>query len=73
MGVKSDMLIDLREDYAFFRDARRALLSGAQEYTIGPRSVTKADLGVVNSEYVRLQKEMLRYGKGVRVKRVVFL
>lgn len=46
--------------------ARLAIITGAQSYTIGSRSLTRADLGVINSEIARLGGE-----QGTRVRRIV--
>lgn len=46
--------------------ARLAIVTGAQSYTIGSRSLTRADLGTINSEIARLSGE-----QGTQIRRIV--
>lgn len=40
---------------AALRKAQLAIVTGAQSYSIGGRSLTRADLGLINSEIARLE------------------
>ena len=55
-----------REYYEALKRARIAVVSGAQSYRIGSRSVTKADLKYINDELARLEGSQT-----MRVRRVV--
>ena len=46
-----------REYLDALKSARLAIVTGAQSYSIGSRSVTKADLKYINDEIARLTGE----------------
>lgn len=69
MSIKQD----LEEEYEQLKKARKAILEGAQEYSIGTRMLQRADLGDINARIRELQQMLLRYGKGIRVRKVVFI
>jgi len=48
------------------RTARLNIITGAQSYSIGGRSLTRADLGTINSEISRLEG-----AQAMRLRRVV--
>lgn len=58
MSEQSPRLIKLKEQLAEIEDAISAILSGAQEYRIGSRSIRRVDLSVLYGERNRLEKEI---------------
>lgn len=44
-----------KEYLVALRKARLAIVTGAQSYSIGGRSLSRADLGTINSEISRLE------------------
>ena len=72
MGIKQDIYDDMLAEYELFKEARRRVLQVGQTYKIGQREVSYADLQWINSEIKRLQQELLRFGKGIRIKKVTF-
>jgi hypothetical protein len=53
--------------------AETAILQGAQSYSIGNRTLSRADLGRIASEIQRLETEILQLDRGgaIRIQRVV--
>ena len=46
---------DNKEYLAALKKAHMAIVSGAQSYSIGSRSLTRADLKTINAEIARLE------------------
>jgi hypothetical protein len=64
---------ELETDLAAFKAARDAILSGAQSYSIGGRSLTRANLDTILKEISRLEARIDRVGRSGRaVKAPVF-
>lgn len=53
-----ERLTSLNSQLLEVRSAITAILSGAQEYRIGSRSVRRPDLGLLYEERTRLEKEI---------------
>ncbi len=68
-----ERLDELRQQLIEVRNAISAILSGAQEYKIGNRSVKRPDLNALYGERNRLEQEIrsLESGQGM-FKRVYF-
>jgi len=58
MSEQSKRLIKLREQLQEIESAISAIISGAQEYRIGSRSLKRADLTILYRERDRLEKEI---------------
>jgi hypothetical protein len=73
MSWYTERLADLKEEYAALRARKLAILNGAQEYTVGPRSKTNADYWDVCRSLDMLSKEISTMERrGIRVRKVVF-
>lgn len=53
--------------------AEAAILAGAQSYSMGDRTVTRADLKAIQDTLLRLQNDVIKLsrGGGIRIQRVV--
>ncbi|WP_409176652.1 hypothetical protein [Brevibacillus fortis] len=62
-----ERLARLREQLEQLNKAILAIQNGAQEYSIGPRRIKKADLGLLYKERDRLEREIevLESGGGI--------
>jgi len=69
-----DKLEFLKERLSNYLQAERAILTGAQSYMLGDRSLTRADLKQIRAEIDQLIVEInVSESNQGRVKRVVFL
>jgi hypothetical protein len=70
--AKIQRLTELKEELLLYKNARRAIITGAQSYSLGSRSVTKVNLRDLQREIDRLEDEIaaIESPKG-RFKRVV--
>ena len=59
-----ERLTQLNSELTQVRAAITAILSGAQEYRIGSRSLRRADLGLLYTERTRLEKEIAEIENG---------
>ncbi|GIO33116.1 hypothetical protein J2TS6_42570 [Paenibacillus albilobatus] len=59
-----ERLAQLNSELTQVRAAITAILSGAQEYRIGSRSLRRADLGLLYTERTRLEKEIAEIENG---------
>lgn len=68
-------LQDLEDLFAAYLEAEKTIVSGGQEYTIGDRTLQRADLGFIQRERRRIAGEIakLQAGRGVRTQRVVVI
>ena len=77
MTTKSDILSDRLTSVATrlvkYKAAEDAILDGAQSYSIGSRTLTRADLRNITTMITRLEAEQLKLlnGGAIRVQRVV--
>lgn len=58
MSDGNERIIKLREQLKEIESAISAIISGAQEYRIGTRSLRRADLTILYRERDRLEKEI---------------
>lgn len=70
---QTDRLATSKTRLAAYILAEQAILNGAQSYSIGNRTLTRADLDVIRTEIDRLQSEILKLSRGgaMRIQRVV--
>lgn len=73
MTIKSDLLAQTKERLLSYMTAESQILKGAQSYSIGSRTLTRADLDSIRTEIRQLQKDAmnLERGGGIRIQRVV--
>lgn len=71
MPTKAEILAKKEARWTLYCTAEEKILSGAQSYEIGTRSFTMADLGEIKKTIQRLEAELIRWGKGFRVRRAV--
>lgn len=66
-------LVQLEELQAEYFKAEKAILCGGQEYTIGDRTLKRADLRWVQQQRKQIAAEIckLKAGRGARFQRVV--
>lgn len=59
--------------YALYLAAEAAIVGGAQSYSIGNRTLSRADLDVLRKEIDLLEKKLIKLGRGgaIRLQRVV--
>jgi SMC interacting uncharacterized protein involved in chromosome segregation len=67
-----EKLSQLKEELAEVQAAIRAILTGAQEYSIANRSLKRADLSTLYAERDRLQKEIDALESGTGMFRKVY-
>lgn len=69
----SQILIDKRAERLKYIVAQEAILDGAQSYSIGNRSLTRADLEFIAGRIDKLTTEImtLQRGNKIKVQRVV--
>ena len=74
MSHKSELLLQYKERLAAYMAAEVQILKGAQSYSIGNRTLTRADLEAIQKEIRQLNKDIgtLERGGNVRIRRVVF-
>ena len=77
-NTSQEYLTDLRIRYNLYKTAETAIINGAQEYTIGDRTLRRADLKIISEEIRRLVQEIGKVEQqiadgtsGVRVQRVI--
>lgn len=70
-----DYLSDLHELYGEYLAAEKLILKTGQEYTIGDRTLRRADLGKIRKERALIANQIakLEAGKGIRTQRVVMI
>lgn len=70
--TNEEYINDLRDLYVEYVAAEKAILKGGQEYTIGDRTLTRADLRYVQSQKKKLFNEIAKMeaGKGLRSQRI---
>lgn len=70
---RSELLQDLKTRYAAYITAEQQILSGAQSYSIGDRTLTRADLAEIQKQLEELPKKILKLqrGAGIRTQRVL--
>ena len=51
---------ELRKELKLYKDARDAILTGAQSYTINGRSLSRADLRAIEDSIARLETRIAR-------------
>ena len=63
---------DLEDLFSAYLAAEKAILNGAQEYTIGDRTLRRADLVFIQKERKKLANDIAKLdaGKGIRSQRV---
>lgn len=68
----ADYINDLRDLYVEYVAAEKAILKAGQEYTIGDRTLTRADIRYVQGEKKKLFNEICKMeaGKGLRSQRI---
>lgn len=66
-------LVQTQERLALYLQAERAILDGAQSYSIGNRTLTRADLRVIRDQIQKLNSDCMKLSRGstIRVRRVV--
>ncbi len=71
--TRTEKLEQTQERLALYLQAERAILAGAQSYSIGNRTLTRADLRVIRDQIQRLNSDCMQLarGAGIRVQRVV--
>ena len=72
--MSSTRLEIAKERLALYYDAEKAILRGAQSYSIGSRNLTRADLSKVQDKIKELEAEvraLSKRGKTRRVARIV--
>jgi hypothetical protein len=72
MPTKAQMLTQKDKLWGKYNAAIEKILDGAQEYEIGTRKFTMADMGELQDALSKIEKEILRYGGGIRVKTAVY-
>jgi len=73
MTVRSELLQQSKDRLLAYMNAESTILKGAQSYSIGSRTLTRADLDSIRAEIRRLQKDCLALERGgnIRIQRVV--
>ena len=73
MTTISDTLTQTRSRLSAYLLAEQAILSGAQSYSIGNRSLTRADLESIRKMITKLTSECLQLERGnkIKIQRVV--
>jgi len=71
--IMSDRLALTKTRLAAYIQAEAAILGGAQSYSIGNRTLTRADLGIIADYITRLQMDLnkLTRGGALRIQRIV--
>lgn len=66
-------ITNIETRYNKYVAAEAAILDGAQSYTIGNRTLTRADLKWISQQIEKLYNQLLKYtaGKGPRVQNVI--
>ena len=77
MATKAEIiatrLTEISERLTLYKNAEETILQGAQSYSIGNRTLTRADLNQISRIIEKLEKEQLKLNGGgaVRLQRVV--
>ena len=64
MTTIAQLIIDKTTRYDKYIAAEDAILSGAQSYSIGNRTLTRADLANVQNMIKRLETDLIKLGRG---------
>jgi hypothetical protein len=72
-NISSSYIQDLKNRYSLYLTAEAQILNGAQEYTIGDRTLKRADLGFIAKTLKDISNEIAKAeaGGGIRVKRII--
>lgn len=74
MNTQLNQILTISETrYAMYVAAESAIVGGAQSYSIGNRTLTRADLAAIQREIDLLEKKLVKLGRGgnIRLQRVV--
>jgi hypothetical protein len=67
MTTITEMITKKETRLAAYYAAETAILGGAQSYSIGNRSLTRADLKNIQEMIRRLESEIIKLGRGNRI------
>lgn len=69
----TEQLVRAQSRLELYLTAEQAILAGAQAYSIGNRTLSRADLSSISKMISKLQDEIIRLERGgsIRVQRVV--
>lgn len=67
MGAISELISKKQERLALYEAAEVAILGGAQSYSIGNRTLTRADLQFIADMIKRLEKDLIKLDRGKKI------
>lgn len=68
MAVNNALVTQYQNRLTLYLEAESTILSGAQSYTIGNRTLTRPDLKYIQSEISNLEKKIVKLSNGNRIR-----